>query len=152
MSSSDSADEESGSTTTDPETPVSCFWWNKKSCRRFWCSYSNTYWRLFSAAAFIATYIFVGGFIFSAIERPSELRRIEESEIARNHALASFANILLSSTNLTEQEVLNMTETFVTLGEAIAEASENAVFAENPLWDVSSAIFFCTVSVTTIGM
>ena len=136
-------DSESGSTTTDPDTPVSCFWWNRKSCRRLWCSY-NLYWQLFSAAVAISIYIVAGGLIFSAIESPNEQRRIEESVVARNSALANITRLLLSSTNLTE--------TFLEFGETFAEASSNAIFADNPLWDVTSAIFFCTISITTIGM
>ena len=138
---------------TDIDTPVSCFCCKKSSCRRLWHS-CNSYWQLLSMAVLVTVYSVFGAIIFSTVERPNELRRIEESEAARNAVMTNIMDFLLNSTNLnlTEEEAVNLTSFFLELGQATAEVSDALFFGTNPLWDFPGAIFFSTTVITTIGM
>lgn len=138
------------STNTNHDTPISCFWCNNDSCGRLWHSF-NSYWRLAAMGVGIIVYLFIGGAIFTAAERPSELRRIEDSAAAREAAIADFTNLLLNSTNLTEEEAANFTTAFLELGQTAAQAANTLAFDANPIWDFSSAVFFCSTVITTIG-
>lgn len=144
-------EEDTVSTSTDVDTPISCLWCNRKSCGRFWRSW-NSYWQLLVLAVAVGIYLLVGGAIFNAVERPNELRRIQESAENQRNAIAEFTELLLNSTNLTQEEAENVTTRFLELGVVAAEAVENLRFEANPIWDYSSAVFFASTVVTTIGM
>lgn len=150
MSSSEGNEDDSKSTGTDIDTPISCFWCDRESCWRLWRSF-NRYWKLAVACAAVFLYVLLGGILFSAAERPSELRRIEESEVVREQAISDLFNMLLNSTNVTEEEARNLTVALLALGRTAAEAARNLSFDANPIWDFSSAIFFSSTVITTIG-
>ena len=139
------------STGTNPELPISCFACRKNSCRRFWCS-NNKYWQSLQIFNGLVVFLFIGAAIFSALERPQELQRIEDSRVAVNETITAIVDLLTNRTNLTDEEAINLTDQLVEFGGRIAEASKNFNLEENPIWTWSSALFFCITVVTTIGM
>ena len=147
----DSTNSDTLSTGTDVDTPISCIWCNKQSCRRLGHTF-NSYWQLVGLYFGVLFYVLIGALLFTAIERPNEIRNIEESQIARNNSINNFIEFLTNSTNLTEEQATNFTERFLELGRLAAEAERNLSVAENPIWDYASALFFVSTVITTIGM
>ena len=147
---SSSDTEDTKSTTTNPDTPISCLWCNRESCSRLWHTFNN-YWKLIFLGIAVFVYNMVGGLIFTTVERPNEIAMIEEAQMAQENAIASLTSFLLNNTNLTEEEAANMTVTLLQLGQTFADASERLAFDANPIWDFSSAVFFCSTVITTIG-
>lgn len=139
------------STNTDVNTPISCTWCNKNSCRRLCCSFNN-YCQLLSLFFAVLFFTLIGGVLFNAVERPNELRTIQESRVARNNAISDFTALLMNSTNLTEEVAVNLTVRFLELGQQAAIAAQSLTFEDNPIWDYSSAVFFASTVITTIGM
>ena len=131
----------------DVSTPISCILCRRKSCKKCWCSF-NHYWRLVVKFFVLFFYLLLGGAIFNAVERPNELREIEEVQKTRIESVNSLVQLLQNHTNLTEAEVKNLTTSIIALGEA---ASKTLLAEQSPIWDFSSAIFFVSTVVTTIG-
>ena len=142
--------EDTLSVLTDADTPISCLWCKRDSCRRLWHSY-NSYWQVGSGFTFIIFYTLLGGLLFNTVERPNEIRVLEEAQQARNKTIQEFIELMLNSTNLTEAEAVNLTNSLIELGRTAAEASDALLLSSNPLWDFSSALFFSTTVITTIG-
>ena len=100
----------------------------------------------------------MGGALFTALEKPNETRSIKEAQVARNSAItdlemqvASFVNLLVNATNLSREEAENLTRTVVSLSQRVSEANQTIPAEINPIWDFSSAVFFASTVVTTIG-
>ena len=139
------------STGTNPDIPISCFILKKNSCRRFWCT-NNKYCQTLQIFNGLIVFLVIGASIFSSIERPNELQRIEDSRTTMNETLTALVNLLTNQTNLTQEEAMNLTDQLVMFGSRIAEATENFDLEVNPIWTWGSALFFCITVVTTIGM
>lgn len=150
-SDTESTHSDKASTYTDVDTPISCLWCNRRSCRTLWCSFNNSYWKLAGMFLAVLLYTLIGGAVFVAVERPNELQAIQEAREATNQSLAAFVEMLTNSTNLTVEEAQNLTVQFLELGRVAAEATESLAFEQNPIWDFSSALFFASTVITTIG-
>lgn len=139
----DPKEQQSGS---DTSTSISCSLCTR-SCKRCWL-YSLNHYGVASTFFVLFFYILIGGAIFNAVERPNELRVIEEIELARTDAVSTLVQLLVNFTNITEAEALNLTTSIVALGKT---ASSTLLSEQNPIWDYSSAVFFVSTVVTTIG-
>lgn len=132
--------------------PIRCIIGNKASCKRLWCS-NNKYWRTLNLFnGIMLGLLFGGGGIFNALEGPSEMQRIEDSRMAYNETMTEFVDLITSRTNLTDMEAVELTERLVALGQRVAEANATIALEDTPIWDWSSAVFFCVTVITTIGM
>lgn len=148
-----SADDDKGpppDNTSELDTPISCICCNEASCRRLWHSFNN-YWKCVGLGVSVMVYLLIGGRLFNAVERPNELQMLEDARQEMNNSINEFIQLLTNSTNLTEEEAVNMTAQFLLLGEAAANAQSNLAAETNPIWDYSSAIFFASTVITTIG-
>ena len=124
-----------------------CCTCNRQSCKKFWCSFNN-YWQLALALFAVMFYLVIGGAIFHAVEGPNEQRQIQQVQEDREIAMASMTEMLRNLTNLTADEVQNTTTTFINLG----RIASTTIPAEQSLkWDFSSAFFFASTVITTIG-
>jgi len=121
---------------------------DKKSCRTFWCGTYNSYWRLLSLGMSVVVYLVLGGVIFSLVEGPNERRQVEMVQQERAEAFENLTSIIQDHTNLSEAEARNLTVTILALGEV---ASRSIPAEVNPIWDYSSAFFFSSTVITTIG-
>ena len=142
--------DDTASANTELGTPVSCICCDEASCRRLWHSFNN-YWRLLGLLLAVIAYLLIGGAIFNAVERSNELRMIEDARQEMNDSINGFVQLLTNSTNLTEEEAVNLTEQFLQLGAAAATVQSNLDAETNPIWDYSSAVFFASTVITTIG-
>ena len=88
----------------------------------------------------------MGAVIFIALERPNELRNIEKRQQSQVKAVDKIIQYLDNNTNMTAAEALNDTE-FIRLLEKVSAALE----ITPQIWDFSSALFFVSTVVTTIG-
>ena len=150
MTDSDQKNKESDTASIDSNvsSTVSIFCsCDRQSCRKFWCGF-NSYWRLTALFFAVAFYLIFGGIIFSAVEGPSEQMRIQQAEEDRINAFNNLTDMLMSLTNLTDEEARNLTATIVVLGDI---ASSTIPAELNPIWDYSSAFFFSSTVITTIG-
>ena len=136
---------ESGSDTSSMNTPISCIVCKQDSCKRFWCSY-NRYCSLVVFGFILFIYLVIGASIFTALERPNELRSIEERQQSQAEAVDNIIQYLVNNTNMTEAEAMNETVLMFSLGVAVC-----ASLPTPQIWDFSSAFFFVSTVVTTIG-
>ena len=120
---------------------------DRQSCRKFWCGF-NSYWRLTTLFFAVAFYLTFGGIIFSAVEGSNEQMRIQQVQKDRINAFNNLTELLMNLTNMTEEEARNATFALVILGEI---ASRSIPAELNPIWDYSSAFFFSSTVITTIG-
>lgn len=120
---------------------------NKAYFRRT-CLSLNIYWRTLFLFIGVSVYILIGGAIFTAVERPNELKQNQAMEEA-NHTyyleLIRLVNLLEDNTNLTTEQATRLVET---VGMAAVNVSSISV-TDN--WNYGSAVFFTTTVVTTIG-
>lgn len=150
MGAEDDNKSDTKSTDTDLNTPISCIRCHRPSCRRLFFTFNN-YWQLVGMSVIVVIYSLIGALIFNAVERPNELRQLEESRQASENAITQFVYMLTNTTNLTEEEARNTTTLFLEVGRAAAEAEANLTRANNPIWDYSSSVFFVSTVITTIG-
>ena len=150
MGAEDDNKSDTKSTDTDLNTPISCIRCNRPSCKRLVFTFNN-YWQLAAMSVTVVIYSLIGAVIFNAIERPNELRQLEESKQASEDAISQFVYMLTNTTNLTEEEARNTTDLLLQIGRAAAEAEANITRANNPIWDYSSSLFFVSTVITTIG-
>jgi len=97
-------------------------------------------------------YTLFGGLIFNLVERPAEIQSILDSQEIINSSIAEIVDVLVNSSNLTVEEAQNVTQQILALGSRVAEATEGLNLETTPIWDFSSAIFFASTVITTIGM
>ena len=125
----------------DVSTPINC------TCKKDSCfSTLKGYWKLLIMFFVVFVYLMIGGLIFNATERPNELQTIEDAQNARNQAFVDIVQMLVNSTNLNKEQALNLTTTLIVLAERAGET-----IPSNSIWDFSSAVFFATTVITTIG-
>ncbi len=96
----------------------------------------------------VVLYLVMGGIIFSAVEGPNERRQIEMVQEERQLAFDNITAKVMAMSNLTLEEAQNVTIAFIALGEV---ASKSIPAELNPIWDYSSALFFASTVITTIG-
>ena len=141
------------------ETPIGCFCCQKKACTTCWCTFNN-YWKAISCFGVILVYLMIGGAIFTAAERPSELRSIEEAQMKRMDARDALDELRLdiiytitNNTNLTTDQAENFADDLVSAAKNLSDALEQVPAETNgPIWDFASAVFFASTVITTIGM
>ena len=121
---------------------------NKQSCCAFWCGKFNSYWRLLTLGTLVVMYLAMGALIFSLVEGPNERRQVEMVQQERAQALDELTIKVQDLTNLSQAEARNVTIAIIALGVA---ASRTIPAEENPIWDYSSAFFFSSTVITTIG-
>ena len=103
-------------------------------------------------------YLLVGGFFFNLIERPNEIREIQQAQEEREAAAVlfteqvdNFTEMIVNLTNLTEEQARSLTDTIVQGAIFVANTSQLLPAETNPIWDYASAVFFASTVVTTIG-
>ena len=93
-------------------------------------------------------YLLLGGWIFSALERPNEIRQ-NEAELEANETyfqtLEVIVNLLVNNSNLSREEAMNLVNN---VSDAAMRASD-VTASEN--WLYASSVFFTVTVVTTIG-
>ena len=96
----------------------------------------------------VIVYLLIGGAIFSALERPNEVRQNEQI-IADNESYAEQYRLLVEL--LVNNTELNETQAVAVIVNISATAIAANSIEETNNWIYSSSIFFCTTVVTTIG-
>lgn len=143
---------------SDLETPMGCFRCQKKACASCWCSFNN-YWKALACFSVVFVYLLIGGAIFTAAERPNEIRSIEEAQMERVEAQEALTELrmeiistITNNTNLTMEQAENFVDDLVSASKNLSNALES-VPAEvtGPIWDFASAVFFASTVITTIG-
>ena len=118
-----------------------------KSCLKRFC-HMNVYWRCLILFGVVMIYLLLGGWIFSALERPNEIRQ-NEAELEANETyfqtLEVIVNLLVNNSNLSREEAMYLVNN---VSDAAMRASDLTA-SEN--WLYASSVFFTVTVVTTIG-
>ena len=85
---------------------------------------------------------------YSAVERPNELKEVEQVQGNRREATKSLMEILINISNLTDEEARNITPMIIQLGKI---ASTTIPAEKHSRWDFWSSFFFVSTVITTIG-
>ena len=118
-----------------------------KSCLKRLCR-MTLYWRGLILFTVVMIYLFLGGLIFSALERPNEMRQ-NEAELEANETyfqtLEVIVDLLVNNSNFSREEAMYLVNN---ISDAAIRASD-VTPSEN--WIYASSIFFTVTVVTTIG-
>ena len=119
-----------------------------KSCLIKRLCHMNVYWRCLILFAAVMIYLLLGGWIFSALERPNEMRQNEaelEAEASYNQSLEVVVDFLVDDSNFSREEAMYLVNN---ISDAAIRASD-VTPSEN--WIYASSVFFAVTVVTTIG-
>ena len=125
--------------------------------RKQYCCHWNIYWKAVVWLCVVIGYMILGALVFMLAEGENEKKKIElaraEEEEARwefNRTTRAFVESIANSSNLSYDEVANMTAGVVAVTSSLTEA-ELLPINRNPMWEFGPAIFFATTVMTTIG-
>ena len=100
----------------------------------------------------------MGAIVFMLAEGENEKKKIElaraEEKEARwefNRTTRAFVESIVNLSNLSYDEVANMTAGVVAVTSRLTEAERLMPTNRNPIWEFGPAIFFATTVMTTIG-
>ena len=140
------AEEKEETSPVDEETRPWCEC-NKACLTRLCCSI-NIYWKTVILLTVVLVYLFIGGAIFSALERPNEIQN-NQAEIDANETyfnlLGTVVDYLVNNSNFTRE---NATELVRAIGDAVIGASD---VSPSNNWEYGSSIFFAITVISTIG-
>ena len=140
------AEEKEETSPIDDETRPWCEC-NKACLTRLCCSI-NIYWKTVILLIVVLVYLFIGGAIFSALERPNEIRN-NQAEIDANktyfNLLETVVDLLVNNSNYTRE---NATKVIRAIADAAIGASD---VSPSNNWEYGPSIFFAITVITTIG-
>ena len=113
-----------------------------KSCLVKHLCHMNVYWRCLILFGVVMIYLLLGGVIFSALERPNEMRQNEEAEASYNQTIGVVVDFLVDDSNFSREAAMNLVNN-ITMRTSDATAGEN--------WLYASSVFFAVTVVTTVG-
>ena len=113
----------------------------KNRWRAYWKSFNSCYQSIIVGVV-VFVYLLIGGAIFTALEAPEELIRIETIQSTRERLIHN----LTVTFNVTRSKIEGIFDDFAT-------ACDNGLLVRNraPIWQFSNAVLFATTVVTTIG-
>ena len=119
----------------------------EKWCHWHCCAFGGIYFKTFSLGLTVAFYLFFGGVIFLALERPAENDKNQNISDS-NSSLALLQDKIIAF--LTNGTVLSdsSAESLVDMLKQLTVQNSTST-TEN--WDYGSSVFFCTTVITTIG-
>ncbi len=111
------------------------------------CWTFNRYWLFLALFTAVNLYLLIGGAIFTAIEGPNERLHLLDMQENRVNAIHNVTELLMNISNLTEEELQNVTKSIIHLGGIVSKNRPE----QHLLWDYWSAFFFASTVITTIG-
>lgn len=123
--------------------------------RRCCCSW-NIYWKALAWLCVVVVYMILGALIFMLAEQENERKTMElarsekEARLEFNRTTRAFLEFIANSSNLSYDEVANLTDGVVAVTSRLTQAEQLAT-DRNPIWEFGPAIFFATTVMTTIG-
>ena len=130
----------------DSEGASTC---DSKGCRRCLCSW-NIYWKALVWLCVVVVYMILA-------EQENERKTMELAHLEREEAIwefnrtkHAFVEFIANSSNLSYDEVANLTAGVVAVTRRLTQA-EQLPTNQNPIWEFGPAIFFATTVMTTIG-
>lgn len=135
-------------------TPIGC---GKEACKTCLCGFNN-YWKMLIGFTVVFVYLLLGGLFFNLLERPNEILTIQTAQEEREAAADlfreqadNFTAMIVSMTNLTEEQARSLTDSLVQGAINVANTSQMLPAETDPIWDYASAVFFASTVITTIG-
>lgn len=139
------------------EKEIVCTRCASRGCKQCCCSW-NIYWKAVVWLCVVIVYMIMGAIVFMLAEGENEKRKIElaraEEKEARwefNRTTRAFVESIVNLSNLSYDEVANMTAGVVAVTSRLTEAERLMPTNRNPIWEFGPAIFFATTVMTTIG-